>query len=74
MKALCIALALYPLTTAVIDVDNTTNVVSCEDNNGYVWEFEGVENWKIGDVATMIMYNNNTDTIFDGEIVLVNYN
>ena len=62
---------IYPASMIVIEVEN--NIVTLEDFNGYTWEFEGAEDWQVGDICACIMNDNGTDKIFDDEIVQTKY-
>ena len=63
----------YPLTTEIVELDRENDVVTCEDFNGYLWQFEGCEDWQEGDICSMIMNDNGTAEIFDDKIVSVRY-
>lgn len=65
--------ALYPMTTVVIETDDKNDVVTCVDFNGNEWAFDGVEDWAVGDIASMIMCDNGTDEIYDDIICDVRY-
>ena len=43
------------------------------DNNGFVWQFYGVEDWEEGDICSVIMNHNGTETIFDDIIITTRY-
>lgn len=64
---------LYPMVTKVVKLDRENDVVTCEDFNGYLWQFDGCEDWQEGDICSMIMNDNGTPKIFDDEIVSVKY-
>ena len=65
----------YPMTTIVISVDDSADIVTIEDYNGNIWEFFGAEDWMVGDICTCIMYNNQTfSTSYDDEICNTKYN
>ena len=64
----------YALTTVVVELDQENDEVICADFNGNEWAFTEIGDWMIGDIAAMIMDNNNTDIIYDDEIVSVKYN
>lgn len=64
---------LYSLTTVVCDFDYENDLVYCEDFNGEVWCFEGIEDWVLGDIASFVMYNHKTPIIYDDEIINVKY-
>ena len=55
----------YPMTTVVVELDARTDTVVCVDFNGNEWGFEGVEDWCIGDYATLTMCDNGTEIIYD---------
>ena len=61
----------YPMTTVVVDVSQTTDRVTVKDTNG---NFDGAEDWSVGDIASCIVNNNRTEEIADDEIVKVRYN
>ena len=62
---------IYPTTVVVINISN--NIVSMEDYNGNVWEWEGVEDWMCGDIVSAIMDDNNTAIIYDDTIITIRY-
>lgn len=64
----------YALTTKVVELDRENDVVVCEDFNGNLWEFYGCEDWQIDDIASLLMDDNGTPTIYDDEIVSARYN
>ena len=63
----------YPLTATVTKVDSLNNTVSVTDGSGFVWQFYGVEDWEEGDICSVIMNDNGTETIFDDIIVTTRY-
>ena len=63
----------YAITTVVVELDHRNDTVTCQDFNGNLWAFYGVEDWMVGDVATLMMWNAETDTIYDDEVVGVYY-
>lgn len=64
----------YALTCEVVEVDNDNDVVTLVDANGNTWEWEGVDDWKIGDCASLLMDNNGTGQIADDEILSMTHN
>lgn len=50
-------------TREVVVISNKNNIVTCEDANGYVWQYRGQAN--VGDNITLIMHDNHTGTITD---------
>ena len=66
-------LGLYPKTLVVTETDTARDVVVCEDYNGNVWEFEGVEDWETGDIVSAIMDSKGTEEVHDDEFVVCRY-
>lgn len=63
----------YALTTVVISVDYTMDIVKTMDATGNIWEFTGVEDWTPDDVCSMVMYDNGTADIHDDVIINAKY-
>lgn len=61
----------YPATMIVQSIEN--DVVTIEDSEGFLWQFIGAEDWNVGDICSVMMYDNGTPEILDDEIVK-NYN
>jgi len=64
----------YALTTVVVELDAENDVVTCKDFNGNLWEFEGCEDWAIGDIASLLMSDRGTEKIYDDTIISARYN
>lgn len=58
----------YALTTKVVATDKEADIVTCEDCNGNLWEFYGVEDWEVGDCASLLMESHGTKKIEDDTI------
>ena len=64
----------YPLTVQVTELDHDADVVICVDGTGNDWEFYGVEDWQVGDFASLLMDDNGTpETIYDDIITMALY-
>ena len=63
----------YPMTTVVCDIDEENDIVTCMDFNGFTWQFEGVEEWQVGWIASFIMDDMGTADIHDDVILDVKY-
>lgn len=63
----------YPQTFLVMEVDYSNDIVTMIDFNGNEWIIEGAEDWMEGDIASAIMEDNNTITIYDDEIITLRY-
>lgn len=63
----------YPLSTIVVSIDKGNDLVIVEDFNGNLWSFKGTEDWQKGDICSLIMSDNGTETIIDDAIVKAKY-
>ena len=63
----------YPQTAKVVEVDYDTDTVTVETFTGFLFAFEGCEDWEVGDCASLIMDDNSTEKIFDDKIVMAQY-
>lgn len=64
---------LYSNLTTIVEIDRDTDIVYCEDFNGYVWSFTGAEDWETGDLCNLVMYDNMTEKVYDDVIVRTIY-
>ena len=64
----------YALTARVEDISEAADLVLVKDGNGNLWTFKGVEDWQIGDCASLLMWDNGTENIKDDEIISARYN
>lgn len=58
----------YKLNTIVVATNKQNDVVIVEDKGGNLWEFDGVEDWLVGDICELTMFDNGTENIVDDEI------
>lgn len=63
----------YPDTARVVKVDYETDTVTVETFNGFLFTFEGCEDYMEGDGVALIMEDNNTPKVFDDIIIKVQY-
>lgn len=63
----------YAMTAKVVDISRPLDRVTIEDSNGNLWQFDGIEDYEVGDFCSCVMNDNNTELIFDDEIVSVQY-
>lgn len=61
---------LYPMTAVVTDFDFDNDLVIVTDWEGFDWIFEGIEDWQIGDICSMIMFDNNTYEYVEDDIIV----
>ena len=75
--ALCATLTataeIYPETAKVVEVDYDTDTVTVETFTGFLFTFEGCEDWMVGDCASLIMEDNGTELVYDDEIIMAQY-
>ncbi len=60
----------YAKSTTVVMLEKATDTVVCQDFNGNLWCFYGIEDWQIGDVASLLMSDNGTENYIYDDIVL----
>lgn len=62
----------YPLSTVIECVNG--NEITAKDFNGNLWTFtDNAGDWFKGDICSLIMHDNYTDTIYDDAIIKVQY-
>lgn len=64
---------MYPLSTIVTEINIKDDSITVEDSNGNLWDFYGVEDWKVGDGCSLLMDNNGTENIEDDIIISTQY-
>jgi hypothetical protein len=64
---------LYPAVMQVVEVNADEDLLVLADFNGNAWEWEGVDDWQVGDLAGLIMNDCGTVVIYDDEIVSIRY-
>ena len=64
----------YALTTVIFRISEGNDTVTAIDYNGNLWTFQGVEDWAVGDVASLLMDSRGTDKISDDIIIKATYN
>ena len=63
----------YPETFIVVAVDPEHDFITLQDFNGYTWNWNGCEDWVIGDIASAIMDSKGTEAIQDDIILELKY-
>lgn len=60
----------YPRCAVVTEINESDDLVTCKDFAGVIWQFYGIEDFDIGDLVGMILWDCGTpDSIFDDEII-----
>ena len=65
--------SIYAKTAKVVYLDYNTDLVTVQDNKGFLWCFYGIGSYQINDYVKLTMSNNNTDIIFDDIIISIQY-
>lgn len=65
---------LYAIAMVVYKTDIENNIIIFRDFNGNLWQYQTeVEDWLIGDIAGILMDNNDTKIIYDDIILDARY-
>lgn len=65
---------MYATTTIVDRIDKSQDIVTLKDYNGYIYQISPVEDWEVGDIASILMDDNGTPfDKLDDKIVSVKY-
>lgn len=64
---------LYSLLGTIEEFNYKFDTVKIKTDNGQHWEFEGIEDWFVGDRCIVIIDNNGTEKIKDDKIIKVIY-
>lgn len=64
---------IYPQCAIIDNLDYKTDVVTCIDSVGFIWQFYGCEDYAIGDLVSFTMWDAFTEEIFDDTILDVRY-
>lgn len=65
---------LYPRLFVVTEIDQLNDFITLQDFNGFMFLYEGCEDWVIGDLVAAIMWDNDTfRTITDDIIISIRY-
>lgn len=66
--------SVYVRTMEIVELDYTSDIVSCVDSVGFEWEFYGCEDYYTGDLVSCLMDTMGTeDTILDDYILEAYY-
>ena len=64
---------IYGNAAIVVELDRENDIVVFEDFNGFRWEIREVDDWRIGDCASLVMDNNNTPLVYDDIVITAQY-
>lgn len=62
----------YPDILTVENIHQDEDAIIFMNGEKYAYVYYGIDDWKVGDVAAAIMYNNKTDKLSDDEITKIN--
>ncbi len=66
--------SIYPRSMRVIGIEYDNDLVIAEDAMGFVWTWEGTEDWCCNDDVAVIMFDRFTpNTIRDDVIIAIRY-
>lgn len=63
----------YALIALVVEIDRENDTMTCMDNAGNAWQFYGAEDWQEGDCASLLIWDNGTESVIDDEIHSARY-
>ena len=63
----------YALTATVVALEEYKDTVVCEDEDGNLWAFTGIEKWCVGDSVNLLMNSCGTATIYDDAVIGAEY-
>ena len=64
---------IYPQVFMITDVIEESDTLTLMDFNGNAWEMKGIEDYMIGDMVAAIMNDNDTEIIYDDEIIMIQF-
>lgn len=64
---------IYPETARVVEVNYDEDTVTVETFTGFLFVFEGCEDYAEGDGVALIMDDHGTEEILDDEIIMAQY-
>lgn len=64
---------IYPQAFIVSEINYEEGILILDDCCGYTWIWEGIEDYSIGDVVAAIVDDNDTEFLFDDELVKIKY-
>ena len=68
------ACQIYPKNAIVTEVNEANDTFTATDVFGNDWVVDGSEDWLVGDIVSMTMYNNmTTNTIYDDVVLTAKY-
>lgn len=63
----------YYAKTAVVTAIEPENTIYCTDCHRMEWVFQSSDGWYLGDIVSMLMYDNGTEDENDDIIILTEY-
>lgn len=63
----------YAVVAEVVELDYSKDEIVFRTWNGFDYRYKGIEDWCIGDAASLCMNDNGTDFVMDDKIVNARY-
>lgn len=64
---------IYPATMEIVEIDRAADVVTVETATGFLYQFDGAEDYTRGDLVSLLMWSNGTQVITDDVIITARY-
>lgn len=64
---------IYPNTMVITETNYETDTVTMSTCSGVTYQFEGVEDYYVGDLVSVIMFDNGTPEVYDDIILSHRY-
>ena len=63
----------YSTIGRVVGYDSPSDTLYIKSDDGNLWEYDGIEDWLIDDLCSMVFCDNGTEEIEDDEVVYIRY-
>lgn len=71
---ICISNNLHSRVAIITKIDEESNLVTATCGNGNVFSFYDTnEDWMLGDLCSLIMYDNGTEVVSDDKVISARY-
>lgn len=61
----------YTVAATVTECNTEDNIICLSDSTGENWLVEDVTGYSLNDTCTMVLYDNNTTSIYDDEVIIL---
>ena len=63
--------SIYPQAMTVVSVED--DIVTMETSTGHLFQMYGADDWEVGDLAAVMLFDNGTERIEDDAIIAARY-